>query len=66
MFKFEKSLHLFTVAIDRNMKFKLFKETMFMQAYKISRSLGVPIITFIASSRNDQERVRRIGWEVYK
>lgn len=63
-YNFEKSLHLFAVAIDRNMKSKLFKETLIMEAYKIGRSLGVPLITFIASSRNDQERIRRIGWEV--
>lgn len=64
-YNFEKSLHLFAVAIDRNMKSKLFKETLIMEAYKIGRSLGVPLITFIASSRNDQERIKRIGWEVY-
>lgn len=64
-YNFEKSLHLFAVAIDRNMKSKLFKETLIIEAYKIARSLGVPLITFIASSRNDQERIKRIGWEVY-
>lgn len=59
-------MHLFAVAIDRDMKSKLFKETLIMEAYKIGRSLGIPLITFIASSRNDQERLKRIGWKVYE
>lgn len=37
------------------------KENLFINAHKIARSVGAEAITYICTSRNDQERVKRIG-----
>lgn len=58
------SLHISIAAIDRNMKGRLFKEEMILQAAKIARSVGAKSISYVATSNNDVERARRVGFKV--
>lgn len=58
------SLHVSIAAIDRNMKGRLFKEEMILQAAKIARSVGAKSISYVATSNNDVERARRVGFKV--
>lgn len=58
------SLHISIASIARNMKGKLFKEEIILQAAKIARSVGATSISYIATSNNDTERARRVGFKV--
>lgn len=60
------SLHVTIASIARNMKGKLFKEQIILQAAKIARSVGATSISYIATSNNDIERARRVGFKVSK
>lgn len=57
-------LHIPIVSIARNMKGKLFKEDIILQAAKIARSVGAKSISYVATSNNDVERARRVGFKV--
>lgn len=58
------SLHISICSIARNMKGKLFKEDIILQAAKTARSIGAKSISYIATSNNDIERARRVGFKV--
>lgn len=58
------SLHISIASIARNMKGKLFKEEIILQAAKTARSIGANSISYIATSNNDIERARRCGFKV--
>lgn len=58
------SLHIAFATIARNMKGKLFKEKIILQAAKVGRSVGANSISYIATSNNDIERARRVGFKV--
>ncbi len=58
------SLHISIASIARSMKGKLFKEDIILQAAKIARSVGANSISYIATSNNDIERARRVGFKV--
>lgn len=60
------SLHVAIASIARNMKGKLFKEQIILQAAKTARSVGANSISYIATSNNDVERARRVGFKVLK
>lgn len=58
------SLHISIATIARRMKGKLFKEDIILQAAKSARSIGANSISYIATSNNDIERARRVGFKV--
>lgn len=57
------TVHFFAVAIARERKGNLLKESVMLNACKIARSVGAQAVTYICTSRNDQDRARRIGLE---
>lgn len=42
-------------------KGRFLKESLFRNAYKLSRSLGAKLMSYIACSNNDYERALRFG-----
>lgn len=60
------SVHYFVVAIARDYKGKHFKEQLLINAYRIVRSVGATSLTYICTSINDQERARRVGFQVIR
>lgn len=58
------TVHVFEVAILRDMKGQLMKERMLLNAYKVARSIGATAMTWICTSNNDKERARRVGLKV--
>lgn len=58
------SLHISIASIARCMKGKLFKEDLILQAAKVARSIAANSISYIATSNNDIERGRRVGFKV--
>lgn len=58
------TLHIFAVAIPREMKGQLMKERLLLNAYKVARSVGATAMTWICTSNNDKERARRVGLKV--
>lgn len=59
------SLHISIASIARDMKGKLFKEEIILNAAKIARSVGASTISYVATSNNDIERARRVGLKVF-
>lgn len=57
----ECTVHLFAVANARERKGDLLKEQLLLQTYRLARSVGATACTWIATSRNDQERALRVG-----
>lgn len=62
--KTDLTVHYFMVAVARSAKGRLLKEDILLNAFKIARSVGVDSVTYICTSRNDQERARRVGFMV--
>lgn len=60
--KTDLTVHYFMVAVARQAKGRLLKEDILLNAFKIARSVGVDSVTYICTSRNDQERARRVGF----
>lgn len=56
------TVHYFMVAVARQAKGRLLKEDILLNAFKIARSVGVDSVTYICTSRNDQERAKRVGF----
>lgn len=59
--KTDLTMHYFMVAVARQAKGRLLKEDILLNAFKIARSVGVDSVTYICTSRNDQERAKRVG-----
>lgn len=63
-FNLTETLHYFFVAVSEEYKNKNEHEKLLLIANKMGQSIGIPTISRICFSKNDQERCRRIGMKV--
>ncbi|CAD7087441.1 unnamed protein product [Hermetia illucens] len=60
------SYHVFAICLSPAYKGRNQKPRFLIDAYKVARSLGLPKLSFIGKSLNDQIRASRIGMTVKK